>query len=112
MLTKKYRLKSAEEIKNVLKNGRFVRGDFINIKLKANGLSETRVAFVVGAHVAKESAVRNRIKRRLRAIVAKQINSIKKGFDVVVLTERGIKEKKFQEISGELESVLKSGGLL
>jgi len=71
-----------------------------------------RFGFVVGKKTAKKAVVRNKIKRRLRGIIRREILNIKDGFDVVIVTNPKIVEKEYQEIREELKDVLKKGKLL
>jgi len=111
VLPLKHRLKAQDAIKNVLRKGCDARGSFLQARVAANNREATRFAFIVGARTAKKATERNTIKRRLRAVMTRQLNKLKKGFDCVVLTGPEIKHKSFDEIEAELTGLFKKSGL-
>lgn len=112
MLTKQYRLQKDRDFELVFKKGRAFKSKFLFLKLKRNNLEISRFGFVIGKTISKKSTVRNRIKRRLRDIIERNLVKIKSGFDVIIGVNTKIVEKNYQEIKEELEELLKKAEVL
>lgn len=65
------------------------------------GGEETRFGITVTKRIGK-AVVRNTIKRRLREVIRKNIQSWNSGFDAVIIARNGIVDSSFQEIEKEL----------
>ncbi len=104
MLPKKYRLSKNKEFDFVFKNGKSSYGKLLGVKIAKNNLLLSRFGILVGSKVDKRAVVRNKIKRRLRAIIYENLNKIKKGYDCVIITLPLIKEVSYQEIKRDLEN--------
>ncbi len=105
-------LKRDQDIKKVFAKGRSVHGDLVGIKFIANRLPETRFAVAVGTKVAKTAVARNRLKRQIRAILAKYQAKIVVGFDVVVMTKVPAVGKASKEIEKQLLWILQKAKML
>lgn len=88
MLKKQNRLLKTKDFNLVFQKGRFVSNHFFLLKYTFNSLGLNRFGFVVSGKVSNKAVVRNKIKRRLREIVKKEINSIPPGYDVVIITKK------------------------
>ena len=106
MLAQSNRIRKAREYEKVFaKKGKPFFAPELFIKVCPNNLAESRFGFVVGEKVSKEAVVRNRVKRRLRAIVRKHLADIRGGFDVVIVTRKpsaAAASKKLEQIVGSL----------
>jgi ribonuclease P protein component len=67
----------------------------------------SRIAFVVSGKVAKTAVLRNKLKRRARYIVNKQINSLKPGKIAICYFKPGSNKLDFSSLEGELTLLLK-----
>lgn len=112
MLAKKFRLKKEKNIKKVLSEGRFFKNDYLKLKVKENKLGRSRFATPVGLKVSKKAVDRNKIKRRLQEALRLKWERIKQGFDVLLMVERPIFEKTYQEIDQDLTELLVQAELL
>lgn len=73
MLAKQYRL-SPREIPFIAKTGKAKRGEHLTIKyVLDSGLEHPKFAISISKKVDKRAAIRNRIKRRIRASIAELI---------------------------------------
>ena len=75
------------------------------MKYAINPLDLNRFGFVVSSKVSNKAVVRNKIKRRLREIVKKEINSIPSGYDIVIVAKKttvGLDFKDFKKAAVEL----------
>ncbi|MCD4761819.1 ribonuclease P protein component [bacterium] len=100
MFPKKNRLSKKKDFDNVFKEGKGRYGKYLGIKIKTNKLEYTRIGIIVGIKVNKSAVKRNKIKRQIRAALEK--NDIKKGFDVIVITNAAINELSFKQIKANL----------
>lgn len=96
----------------VFRIGKGCREDFLFLKSAKSDLGTSRFAFVVGQKVSKKAVIRNKIKRRLREAVGSRLSSIKKGFDAVMVAQKGLETRGFKELSAATEKILKKAGLI
>lgn len=98
MLPKVNRLTKKKDFEVVFKNGRTIKNDFLIYKVLKNHLPESRFGFVISKKISQKATVRNKIKRRLREAVYREIKYVKQPVDVIIFTLPKVKEKKFLEI--------------
>jgi ribonuclease P protein component len=130
------RLKKKKDFERVFKKGKSFKKDFLSIRISQNNLNKIRFGFIVSQKISKKAFVRNKIKRRLREIVrknlsdiylvksrfakgeagvspkAKQFNQVKKGIDVVIIALPGLENKDFLEIQEMVDNLFKKAGLI
>lgn len=111
MLAKKFRLKKEKEIERVLAQGQFFKNGYLKLKLIENELNRSRFATPVGLKVSKKAVDRNKIKRRLQEVLRLKWKRIKQGYDVLLMVEKPIIKKNYQEIDEDLTQLLKRAGL-
>lgn len=112
MLLKKNRLQYRKDFDNAFKFSKGVFTEIIGIKFIANNLENSRFGIIVSNKISKKAVVRNRIKRQVREIISLNLEDIKKGFDIVIITRIGIVEKKYQEIEKDILNIFKKTKLL
>ena len=112
MLPAEYRLKKEEEIKTLFKKGRGVFDRFVGVKMKKNGLPNSRFVVVVGVKVHKRAIRRNRIRRQIRSVLFEHLSHITSGFDVGVIALPSITTATFEEVQISTLSALKRARLL
>jgi ribonuclease P protein component len=112
MLPQEHRLKQDKDIKTLFAKGKSVFGNQIGLKYAKNGLPVSRFAVIVGSKVSKSAVDRNRLKRQIRAILQKHVDSFAGGFDVMLLTRKETLGKKFVELEGQLLTAFKKTPLL
>jgi ribonuclease P protein component len=105
MLPQENRLKKKKDFEKVFKMGKGYREDFLFLKTTKNNLKESRFGFIVSKKISNKAVIRNKIKRRLRAIIQKKIPRMKKGMDIVIVTLPGIEDKSFQEIEKNVNKI-------
>jgi len=106
MLPKKYRLIENKDFKRVAKDGRGIYAKEIGIKYLKNNKNYSCFGIVVSLKVSKKAVVRNKIKRRIRAIIFGQLKTIKPGYDIIILTKPEIKELDYWSLKKKIESLL------
>lgn len=107
MLAEANRLTLKKDFAKVFKEGRASFDGNLGIKILENSLDQTRFGFLVGQKVSKKAVARNKVKRRLRAIVRQKLPQIKKGYDVVVITLPPIASQKYKNIERSVSHNLK-----
>jgi len=105
MLPKLNRLAKKKDFDVVFKKGIGMKAGFLLFKVIKNQLSESRFGFIVSKKVSNKATIRNKVKRRLRSVVAGSLPECKKGVDVIITALSGIEKKEFSEIK---EVVVKS----
>jgi ribonuclease P protein component len=98
-------LKNKKDFESVLKYGRNAKEDFLVLKFVPNNLTKNRFGIIISNKVSKKATLRNKIRRRIKAIILKKLLMIKKYFDIVILTRPGIQNKNFKEIEKTIEKV-------
>lgn len=87
MLPKQNRLPSFK-IKSVMRAGKRVHDDGMQLMYTQNTLPVSRFAFVVPKSVDKRAVARNRVRRLVREAVRLAIPNVAAGWDVVVLVKK------------------------
>ncbi len=106
MLKKINRLTKKKDFSLVFKEGYFFGEQFICLKTRKNGLPYSRVGIIVGTKISKKAVQRNKVKRLLREIFRLKINSIKPGFDIVIIPNITVINKKFKDIQQIVDTLL------
>lgn len=123
MLNQTNRLKKVRDFNLLMKYGRWLNGDFINLKcLKlANFIKhfpkkedpekfkkQLKIAFSVGLKIDKRAVKRNRIKRQLREVVRLLIKegSVKEGYYLMFKPKKEIIDKNYAKIREEVKILL------
>lgn len=108
MLPKHNRLKNKKDFDNVFKKGKKIAGKLIFLKALKNKLDFSRFGFIVSLKISKKAVVRNKIKRRLRAVIKENILNIKIGLDIIIIAKPEILDKEYKEIKNDLENLLQN----
>ena len=111
MLPKINRLKRKKDFERVFKKGKKFKEDLLLLKIIKNNLGLNRFGFVVSQKVSKKAAVRNKIKRRFRAIAGKEIKKNKKGLDILFIVLPGLEKKEFQDVEKVINKLFQKAGI-
>lgn len=114
MLLKENRLTKKVDFSRIHQKGKFIKDEYLALRIAPNNLEVTRVGFLVGLKISKKAVIRNKIKRTLREIFRLKIKScnLKKGFDIIVLVRPEIIGKTYKEIESSIDRTLQKAGLL
>lgn len=85
MLPRSQRLTQKLTIGRIFRTGRSIVGPEMILKFSPNRNAATRVAVLVGTKISKKAVERNRIKRRLRAVLAKNFSALPRGLDLLII---------------------------
>jgi ribonuclease P protein component len=106
MLPGKYRLSKKDFEKALRTKGIYVRADFLKCKIIKNYLDLTRFGISCGVKISKKATIRNLIKRRINESLRLNLNSIKKGVDILVMPDPCIIDKKYKEIDSVVKQLI------
>jgi ribonuclease P protein component len=95
------RLRRSRDFEAVMRHGRRMRTPMLHLAARQNELSYSRVGYAVSRRVGG-AVVRNRVKRRLRAIVSGL--PIRPGYDIVAVPQYSSAGASFQEIASATKS--------
>jgi len=107
MLSKIYRLKSKSDFARVSKTRNSAYEKLLGVKVRENQLPHSRFGIVVGLKVSKKAPERNKIKRRIREIIRKNLNDIKSGHDIMVLVLKPAVDADYSDIENSLIKAFK-----
>lgn len=112
MLAKDYRLKKEADIKRLFSKGKGVFDQAVGAKVRPNNLEQPRFVVVVGTKVHKRAYRRNRIRRRIRAVVAKHLSHIHGGHDIAIIAKPEALSARYAELESSVLSALKKAGVM
>ncbi len=112
MLSKQYRLTKNKDFERVAKIGQSVYTKELGIKWTKSNLSHSRFGIVVSLKIAKKAVVRNKIKRRIRAILFGYLKTIKPRYDIMILTKPGVINLDFWQLKKKIETLLSRAQLI
>ena len=95
MLSKANRLRQKRDFEILFKKGKKIKGDRLYLQIAVNRLGYNRQGFVISKDVSKRAVVRNRLRRRLKALA--KLNS-SNGFDMAFVAQPGLEHKSFEDL--------------
>ncbi|HUC20207.1 MAG TPA: ribonuclease P protein component [Candidatus Polarisedimenticolaceae bacterium] len=106
MLASPNRLKQPRAIARVFKRGRQGTSGPIGVKAALNGTATSRAVVVVSKKVSKRAVVRNRIRRRIIAMIGERWATVAPGYDIVVTVHSNIAETPASELIKHLDMAI------
>jgi|GEM_PF-1322548 len=99
---------SSSQIGLVIRRGKKLEGKFFYLKyLWSPNQKENFFGFVVASRISKKATIRNKIKRRAKAIVQKLQPEFKRGNSAVLVAKQGIVGRSYSELKKDIETLLK-----
>ena len=98
-------LKKKKDFEKVFKEGKGFKEDFLILKIVKNNLETNRFGIIVSQKVSKKTPIRNKIKRRIRALIRSRLSKTKKGVDGVFITLPGLENQDFWEIEATIDKI-------
>ena len=111
MLEKKNRITKKKDFDSIFKTGKGFKQGLLYLKTKKNNLDSSRFGFIVSKKFSKKAVERNKIKRRLREIIRKELPKIKKPIDVIIIINPGL-ENDFQKLEQAVNKLFKTADLV
>jgi ribonuclease P protein component len=105
MLPKEHRLRLFKDFKNVLEKGFGLRENGFYVKFVDNNLLKTRVAVVVSKKQYKKATQRNKIKRKVKEVIRKNLSQIKEGKDIIIVIFKGLEKEKINDLQSKIMSI-------
>ena len=103
MLSRKNRLSKKKDFDEIFKNGKSSFDGLLGVKMIKKEKQEfSRFGIIVSSKISKKAVIRNKIKRRIRNIIAKKYFNSANVKDVIIITLPGILNKKYSEIEKSL----------
>lgn len=112
MLPEINRLKKKKDFERVFQKGKKFITDALFLKKLKNNLSYSRFGLIVTTKVSKKAVLRNKLKRRLRNLVYKKLEKIRKGIDVVLIALPGLENKTFKELEEILDQLFQKAKII
>jgi len=112
MLPKEYRLVRDKDFAKVARYGQKAYSPELNLKWIKNNQSYSRWGIIVSLKVDKKAVVRNKIKRRLRAILRENVDFLVSGWDVIIITKDQIKKLDYPQIKKMFLEILYKNNLI
>lgn len=106
-------LKKNYEYKNVLSKGKFYVGKYVIAYIKKNNKNENYVGIAVSTKIGN-AVKRNRIKRVIREAYRIKKNSLKKGYDIVLLWKKDsqFKDANFRNVNEDLVQIFDKANMV
>jgi ribonuclease P protein component len=111
MLPREHRLKKETDIKTLFKKGKGLFDSVVGAKYKKTDQEVPRFVVVVGTKVHKRAYRRNKIRRRIRAILKKNLSKVSPGYDIAIIARPEATTATYKEIEASVLSVLKKAHL-
>ena|SRR5260221_12332139 len=108
MLAKQYRLTEKTDFENVRQTGKFISTPFFSFSFAHTDNESSRFGFIVSKKISLRAHERNKVKRVLRAIIGKNLETVKKGVDIVFIAKKLILKTPFDKIEKEVKNVLEN----
>ncbi|NOZ05582.1 MAG: ribonuclease P protein component [Chloroflexi bacterium] len=105
------RLRRSADIQRVLREGKSWANRCLVLYAARRTGGHNRHAFVTGKRLGN-AVTRNRLKRRMRAIVAKRLDDMEDGWDMVFIVRRGAVKEDFSQNVAAVDQLLRRAGLL
>jgi ribonuclease P protein component len=99
------RLLNRKDFVNLNRSGKRYRTGHFTVLFKENGLIIARLGITVNRRIGN-AARRNRIKRLIREFFRLNKESFQKGYDFVVIANRGAHDLGFKDINEELGNIV------
>jgi ribonuclease P protein component len=112
MLSKDKRLRLGRDISRVYSRGRYAGAGIISLKALETKGPGSRAVVVVSKKVSKKATLRNRLRRRVTAILEAQWQTVRPGYDIVVTVHEDLADVSPQQLQAKLRSLMERANLL
>ena len=109
-MEKKNRLRKNMEFKKVYKARKNFWNRNLILYIKRNGTEETRIGVSITRKVGN-AVVRNKLKRRIKELNRRYIESLKEGYDIVIIPKKNAVDLSFKDLESALKHIYKLSGV-
>lgn len=107
MLSRRRRLVTQKDFKEVFKFGKSFRGKFFKLAILWVKFSETtlvaaKAGIIVSNKVSKKATLRNKIKRIVRSFIRGKIDAVPQGSKIVIIANPQSADKNKEELLADL----------
>ncbi len=110
-MKRRFRLTRSTDFQRVRRYGKSYAHPLLVLVIYPNEGDTLRIGLTAGRY-AGNAVKRNRIKRQLRAAIYPFLNNMSKGWDMVFIARKPIKDASFSAIQDAVRELLKSSGTL
>ena len=110
MLKRVNRLKKRYQFNYVYKSGEHFSSEHLVLYVSSSKTQSIKVGFAVTKKVG-HAVVRNKIRRRLREIIQKQLPSLKQNYNIIVVAKDNVSEASFEKLTQETTKLLNKANL-
>lgn len=96
------RISAERQYRRIFRDGRTIRSAALTARAQRSSTAQSRFGFVVSRAVAKQATIRNRLKRRLRAIAAALPNAAP-AQDVIIIAHRSAATQSYAMLRREFQ---------
>ncbi len=111
MLKKENRLRKTKEIDKVFKSKMGFYDNLLGFKFLKNKLGINRYCIIISANISQKAVDRNRLRRKIKAIVIESKPSLKEGFDCLIIAKKEALNSERVLIKNSIEKAFKKNGL-
>ena len=111
MLKRINRLKKRYQFNYVYKSGEHYSGEHIVLYVASSKTKNIKVGLAVTKKVG-HAVVRNKVRRRLREIIKKQVPNLKQNNNIIIVARDNINESSFEKLSNEFFKLIKKANLI
>lgn len=114
MLPVLYRIRRQAEFEGFFRSKKTasVQSPLITLYFAQTKEARPRFGFVVGLKVSKKAVVRNKVKRRMRAVVGRALPAVRTGVSAVLVARPPAEKSTFQEIEKTIIGLLRTARLM
>lgn len=105
MLPKKHRLTKREDFSIVYSKGSYVEQGGFAIKYLQTNQFTSRIGFSIGKNFSKKAVQRNRTRRILQEVCLFYMQSLKNGFDIIVMPRPQQENIEFKKTKDSLNQI-------
>ncbi len=104
-------LKKKKDFDKVFKNGKSIASKYLVFYWNPNNKDKNRYGFSISKRIGK-AVVRNKLKRRLKEIIRRDVESIcNRGYDIIIIARNPVNDLDFHGIKKDLLRLFKRAGL-
>ena len=111
MLKRINRLKKRYQFNYVYKSGEHFSGEHIVLYTATSKTKNIKIGLAVTKKVG-HAVVRNKIRRRLREIIKKELPNLKQNYNIIIIARDNVTEASFEQLSLELNKLIKKANLI